>query len=274
MRHLIHPSSPFSKTAAVLSGLAFDPSAQAYFTAAGITDPTLKVAHNNLALNMKTGLVNGGNIFAKFTQLLLLTNGDISANEVNFVNPGTKDGILVNSPTVALSGTTLDGATQFIRNQINASTELTLNDFSFTFAIRNAPAAINSAFAMGVYTSSISQLNIRPRLITDVAAIRSYSTLEDTIANTTGGLFTGTRRANNDLQMYKGATAGTPTTTVETKTPPSLEIFTGCLNNAGTENNFLASNEWFLTGIMSGFTTADVQDWNAAYNQWISDLGI
>ncbi len=94
-----------------------DPDAQAFITAAGITDPTQQAAINTLVVDLK-----GYSIWTKFTAIYPIVGGVASSHAVNLKTPGTYNLTFATGWTHSSTGMTPNGNTY-------ASTGININSF-------------------------------------------------------------------------------------------------------------------------------------------------
>jgi hypothetical protein len=130
-------------------GSSYDSDAQAYFTAAGITDTAQKDAYNSFVL---TGKADGW--YSKMIALYPLLGGSSSSHAVNAKNPGTYNLTFVGSPTHNTDGIQWDGSTQYAQTGIIA-TALTSTNHSLGMYSRTAGGSgVNQYFDMGAGDTS------------------------------------------------------------------------------------------------------------------------
>lgn len=111
------------------TGVAYDPDAQAYFTAGGITDVDIKTAFNNFFLGLKAD-----GIYSKIIAMYTFWQGTSLTPRLNLKDPRDLDaahrGVWVGSPTLSLAG--LDCTLGGMNTKLNML-DTTLNDIHFSF---------------------------------------------------------------------------------------------------------------------------------------------
>lgn len=118
-------------------GITYDTDAQAYFTAAGITDTGQKNAYNSFVL---TGKADGW--YSKLIALYPLIGGSSSTHAVNAKTPGTYNLTFIGSPTHSSNGIQWDGSSQYATTGLTPTAgSLTLNDNSLIFYSRTSAAS-------------------------------------------------------------------------------------------------------------------------------------
>lgn len=127
---------------------AYDPAATAFFTAAGITDPTQKSAINTLVTDLKSATY--GNLWTNiFTGQPIhpIVGGSASAHAVNLRNPGTNNITWTGGITHSATGAKGNGTTGFGDDGFVLSTGQTLNNSGFSFY--SGTSNTKSGFDMG-----------------------------------------------------------------------------------------------------------------------------
>ncbi len=102
-----------------------DPDAQAFITAAGITDPTQQAAINTLVVDLK-----GYSIWTKFTAIYPIVGGVASSHAVNLKTPGTYNLTFATGWTHSSTGMTPNGNT-YASTGININSVMSLNSMAF-----------------------------------------------------------------------------------------------------------------------------------------------
>jgi hypothetical protein len=95
---------------------SIDPDAQAFITAAGITDPTQQSAINQLVLDLK-----GYSIWTKFKAIYPVVGGSASSHAVNLKTPGTFNLSFTNAWTHSSTGMTPNGTSAYADTSFNSS---------------------------------------------------------------------------------------------------------------------------------------------------------
>ena len=107
-----------------------DADAQAFITAAGITDPTQQSAINTLVVDLK-----GYSIWTKFKAIYPVVGGSAAAHAVNLKTPGTHNLSFASGWTHSSTGMLPNGAT-FANTNLNDNTILSLNSVHISYYSR------------------------------------------------------------------------------------------------------------------------------------------
>lgn len=113
------------------SGGGIDPDAQAFITAAAITDPTQQSAINTLVTDLK-----GYNIWTKFKAIYPIVGSSASSHAVNLKTPGTYNLSFTNAWTHSSTGMTPNGTSAYADTGLNDNTVLSLNSAHISFYSR------------------------------------------------------------------------------------------------------------------------------------------
>lgn len=221
----------------MLIGTGLDPDVQRFFNAAGITDPTQRLAIENMTLSLKTA-----SLWALFYALYPFVGGTAGSHAENLIsasypitwtNGPTQDanGVTGNGTTqfgtcVGLSGNTvvphLHGQTSYIRVNDNGASSRCFGGISdavslFYCGLRNG--GTSNGFIMG-----------------DVANVA----LEAAAART--GTLTVNRTANNAAAMYDDGTSFLTSAVVDASTIPTIDFGVLCVKRPADAAFFSAAN--------------------------------
>ena len=113
------------------SGGGVDPDAQAFITAAGITNPTQQGAINTLVVALK-----GYSIWTKFKAIYPIVGGVASSHAVNLKTTGTYNLSFTTGWTHSSTGMTPNGSSAYADTGLNDNTVLSLNNAHISFYSR------------------------------------------------------------------------------------------------------------------------------------------
>jgi hypothetical protein len=181
------------------SGAAVDPDAQAFITAASITDPTQQSAINTLVVDLK-----GYNIWTKFKAIYPIVGGSASSHAVNLKTPGTYNLTFSTGWTHSSTGALPNGASAYGDTNLQVNL-ITQNNGHLSYYSRS-----NTAGGAGTFKVEVGYLKITPSFAASSLAIsRDASTFG--IINSTGSATTTT---NSDTRGFY--VANRLTSTVQT----------------------------------------------------------
>jgi len=233
-----------------------DPDAQAFITAAAITDPTQQSAINTLVVDLK-----GYNVWTKMKAIYPIVGGIASSHAVNLKTPGTYNLSFGTGWTHNANGMT--SLNTFALTGIQPSTILGLNDahlsyFSTGFGVDAGNTcmigAFNSPNRLALYTSGLYGVNS--------ASWSSYT------YSGTGAKFRVISRLSSTV--HKFANNGTiQTATLNSSARPTANIELARLGGFGAENfNGICK----FASIGDGLTDTDIANFNTAVTTYQTAL--
>jgi len=251
---------------------AVDADAAAFISAAAITGATQKSALNQLVLDLKgTGsTTNNSDIWDKFYALYPMcpidgSTATLDGFKYNLKDPRDLDAAFridwLNTPTVAQSGVTGNGTTQYGNSHFNANTTAILNDHSFGFfgGISNnmmgaTPTSNNpyNSFNGAVYWGCNSTFNSNGTLVSGF-----------TLTQRTGAATSA---------VYNNSSTANATSTLASSSKPNFESFLLARNfNGAVSGHSTAEFNLFFYG--KSFTTNEIQDFYDAITTYNTALG-
>lgn len=229
-----------------------DPDAQAFITAAGITNPTQQTAINTLVVSLKA---NG--IWTKMSAIYPFVGGTAFAHKFNLKNPADTNAAF----RLVFSGGWTHSANGITGNKINtfANTFLnytTLNSghqslYSRSNIIETVPTYDMGAFNGG-NTWQLLSLYSQANLL--IGGFNSDSQPRSTLPNSSG-LFVNNRTASNAANLWRNGTKLIQSTQV-TSAIPNLNNYIGACNISGTFT-LPGSKNYAFSSIGDGLTDTD-----------------
>lgn len=141
-------TSSTSSTTSTTTTIVYDPDAQAFFTAAGITNVTQKGAVNGLVQALK-----GYSLWTKMKAIYPFVGGTATTHKFNLKNPADTDGafriVFNGGVTHSANGVQFDGSTGYGDTKFSISDFASTTNLSYGVYIRTQGTA--NAFDMGVY---------------------------------------------------------------------------------------------------------------------------
>ena len=234
--------------------ISFDPDAQAFITAAAITDNTQKNAINTLVLALK-----GYSIWTKFKAIYPIVGGIASSHAVNLKTPGTFNLVFSSGWTHSVLG--MFPLNAYANTNLNVSTNLAQNSTHLSVYIRsnnnyNTPAIAASRIlspALNLFPNFSGSSYFRVNSLADGGFSTGASNL---------GLWIANRISSAETRNYRNTTRYVNTT-----------VSTGLIN----ENVWLASspdfadyylNQYAFASIGDGLTDTDAANFYTAVNAY------
>ena len=183
-------------------GGGIDPNAQAYITAAGITDPTEQAAVNQLVLDLKgTGsTTNNTDVWSDSYTIYPLSPTSLTAAEYNLKDP-TQNITWLNNPTHAYTGITGNGINAYGDTNWNPTTEgVDINNAGLTYSGEYSDVD----YALGVY-NSVRWFVIRNSANRKISYIGASSAAANPI-DFNRSISTAVRTSGTLIKMYTNGT--------------------------------------------------------------------
>lgn len=249
-------------------GSSFDPDAQAFITAAAITNTTQQNAINALVLNLKS--------FSLFTlpNLVIypMVGGSNSSTSYNLINPALFQiswvgGVVSSNDGVQFNGVNSYGNTGFKPATVGVSQ----NSFHISFYSKTN----NNNLEVEIGGQDLAGA-VRPYLITRYNGNSYYninSNTDTVIANTNSqGFYTANRTASNVINGWKNGTKVTTGATVSTGNFNS-DIWIGAMNNLNGAIKYFSSKQCAGATIGPGLTDTQAANLRTAMQTFNTTLG-
>lgn len=231
-------------------GVSYDVDAQAFITAANITDTTQKTAINQLVTDLKTY-----NIWTKMKAVYPFVGGTASSHKWNLKDPRDLDAayrlVFNGGWTHSSTGALPNGTTAYADTKLSALTVSTTNHLSYY----SRTSAVGVQIEMGYYDSTPSSSNQLRLAGNYISGLISLPLLFTSTSNAQG-FWLGSKRANNDREIYKNGISETTSTTIEATNHADKIIFIGARNeNSGA--NYFSTKECAFSSIGDGLSDTD-----------------
>tara|TARA_R110000868_G_scaffold112153_1_gene302239 strand:+ start:481 stop:1284 length:804 start_codon:yes stop_codon:yes gene_type:complete len=259
--------------------VAFDPDAQAFITAAAITDNTQQNAINTLVLALK-----GYGIWTKFKAIYPIVGGTASQHKYNLKDPRDLNAAFrltfATGFTHSATGMLPNGTSAF-GNTFLAGNLLTVSNQAMSYYSRtNTTAAVNM-YEVGYIPGTIYRngLGVRStfrgvanRAVSDIALATGTGAafLSNNLDST--GFYIANRNSNIDNKIHKnGVIVQSGTASIGTPTTSSLNYYISASNSNGTANNF-SNRECAFASIGDGLTDTDAANFYTAVQAFNTTL--
>lgn len=235
------------------SGGSNDPDAQAFITAAGITDPTQQSAINTLVTDLK-----GYSLWTKMKAIYPLVGGTSATHKWNLKDPRDLDAayrlVFNGGWTHSSTGALPNGTNGYADTKLIASGTLSLNSTSFGIYSRtNTDLLAPSIGNVTGGASTESSLFIR---FSNTSYVRVNGGTASTQANSNSqGLFVVNRANSTQAQIQ---IRGTQTTFTNASNSLSTNVF----QLGGVNPNFFDTKELAFAFIADGLTSQNMTDLN------------
>jgi hypothetical protein len=248
---------------------AVDPDAQAFITAAAITDPTQQAAIITLVVDLK-----GYNVWTKMKVLYPFVGGDATKHSWNLKNTAQFQISWIGGVTHSSNGVQFGGVNGRGDTNFNPSTNSLLNSTHFSFYSRTITGTNIFEVESGV-TSSSNALNLLTLRVSNItyAAINSagtYTTLVDTDAR---AFYIANRTASNVLNIWRNSVKAATGTTAS-NTLPNGNHWLGAWNNIPSPGTlYYSTKQCAFASIGDGLTDTEAANFYTAVQAFQTTLG-
>jgi len=240
-------------SAAVVS---IDSDAQAFITAAALTDTTQKNAIDELVKDLKAA-----NIWTKMKAIYPFVGGTAEQHRFNLKDPRTVNEAFY----LTFYGGGTHGPNGYQPNGNSyADTKLGANLLTSTnhLSYYSRNITVNTEVELGVYdnlpSAEVLQLRAAVNYVSGQAG-SGGSSVNFTTTTNAKGLWVGTKRAFNDREVFLNGTSQGTNTGSENSTLPSINVYLGARNSGGTSAQLYSTKECAFASIGSdGLTSANV----------------
>jgi hypothetical protein len=250
---------------------AVDPDAQAFITAASITNPTQQAAINTLVVNLKAY-----SIWTKFKAIYPIVGGSASSHKYNLKDPRDLDAAFrltfasgyTHSSTGMLPNGTSAYANSFYKPTVNGST----NSMGASVYLRTN-TAINAA-TFGSLDSNFWGLAFQPRVADGTTYYAANDRLIDGAASTisdTRGFFTVNRNSATSKKLFKNGSV-ISTTTIVNNSSSNFDLVFSARNYFGTIQSY-DTKEIAFASIGDGLTDTEAANFYTAVQAFQTTLG-
>jgi hypothetical protein len=253
----------FKSNVKAVSGAALDPSAQAFITAAGITNGTQQSAVNQLVLDLKSY-----NIWTKMKAIYPIVGGSASTHKWNLKNPLDTDAAfrLTFSTGWTHSSNGIAPTNAFANSFYTPSVNGLLDSAHISFYSRT-DTNLNQ-IDIGSQTSS-NYYVLQLRVSNLFYALINQSGLSSSANTNSTGFYIGNRQASNNIDLFKNGTK-TDTTTVS-GLRPSNAVYIGA-NNTGSAGTF-STKQCSFASLGDGLTDTEAVNFSTAVATFQTTLG-
>lgn len=245
---------------------AFDADAQAFITAAGITDPTQQGAINTLVVSLK-----GYSIWTKFKAIYPIVGGTASQHKYNLKDPRDLDAAfrLAFATGWTHSATGMTPLVTWADTFLNSNNVLNLNSTNLSYYSRtNVNLTQVEIGALGGSAQDfliLRSAGLSYFVVHQNAPYTTYSNLDSR------GFFVANRTASNIVNGWKNGVKVATSSNVSTG-KPNLKIYLGAYNNGGVAAGY-STKECAFASIGDGLTDAEAANFYTAVQAFNTTLG-
>lgn len=244
----------------------FDADAQAFFTAASITDSTQKNAVNQLVLDLKSY-----NIWTKMKAIYPIVGGTASSHAVNLKTPGTYNLTFATGMTHSSTGMTGNGTTGYANtNLIPSSVYGVSNNGHLSYYSRTDSNGANEREIGALTSTNYSDLALR---YSNNAHTRWGETSTPTLTSSLNslGFYIGSRTGSTTEKLFKNG-AQILTSGLTGNSSVSVPFFIGAINFQGSPNGFYSIKQCAFASIGDGLTDTEAANFYTAVQAYQTTL--
>jgi hypothetical protein len=249
---------------------SFDPDAQAFITAAAITDPTQQAAINTLVVDLK-----GYNVWSKMKAVYPFVGGTATSMKWNLKDPRDLDAafrlLFIGGGSWDNNGYTPNGSNGYADTKLTPSTGLTINNTHLSVYLR---ASGGSSIDIGATAASDFQnLFIAQQYFGNFYADSYAASSRFTLASQTAGLLTISRTASNSYKAFKNSSQIGTTITSTSGTLPTWSIYIGASNRDNTSVVGYSAKQCAFASIGDGLLDSEANNLYLCVQQFNTTLG-
>ena len=252
-----------------VSGGGVDPDAQAFITAAAITDPTQQAAINTLVVDLK-----GYNIWTKMKAIYPYVGGSATAHSYNLRNTAQFQITWNGGVTHSANGVLFGGVNGYGNTGYNISVNNTGSNISA--GVYSRTLGVNAGSEFGAVDGSFNGLQLAIKFTDN----NTYYAVNDFVVNGSGNFVSDTRGmfvvsrttgVNTKVVYRNGISLSTQGGT--NNTAVNLNVYVGARNNTGGSASSYNSREHAFQYIGETLTAAEVGNLTTAVQTFQTTLG-
>lgn len=267
----------------IIANNTIDSDAQAFITAASITDTTQKNAINQLVLDLKSA-----NIWTKMKAIYPFVGGTATTHKFNLKDPRDLDAafrlVFNGGWTHTSTGALPNGTSAYADTYLIPSTSLTNNSSHLSYYSRTNRGYRNSV-AIGSYQGSPTYNDIDLRFyangyngVTNKTASAQYDGFNsldyaDYTPTTTACFGIASKTAVNLNKIYENGILKGSNTNTSTRTLPNIRTLIGAISNGSSGVISYDNLESAFASIGDGLTDAEASNFYTAVQAYQTTLG-
>ena len=240
----------------------FDPDAQAFITAAAITNPTQQNAINTLVISLK-----GYSIWTKFKAIYPVVGGVASSHAVNLKTPGTFNLSFATGVTHSATGMVGNGSTGLANTNLQPFGNLLQDSTHYSFYSRTNTNTTTIEMGVGL---SANIVEIRTSGIT-YHRVNGPGVVQHSDANSLG-FYSANRTASLNLSAWKNGVKLASNTSNLSQPLVLGNIFILALNNGSGVGQYYSTKECAFASIGDGLTDTDAANFYTAVQTYQTTL--
>lgn len=221
----------------VAAGGGYDTDAQAFFTATGITDNTIKDAIDDLVVALKAA-----SIWSECLAIYPFVGGDATKHSYNLKNPATHQLSYAGTGSSHGANGWNTGSAGYANPGINPSSHLTLNDTHLSIYSRSTgDTSVRCEWGCnnGASTETVEMGTRQSAAGYFISYLYAQSGGRTRVAIGDGsGFFLVSKRAVDDCEHYRNGSSVITNTASTLGALPNMDLYLGCTNGNGAPTSF------------------------------------
>jgi hypothetical protein len=251
---------------AVAGGGGIDPDAQAFITAAAITDPTQQTAINQLVIDLK-----GYSIWSKMKALYPFVGGTSTSTSYNLKNTAQFQISWIGGVTSSANGVQFGGVNGYGDTGLNENSVMTLNNEHISVYSRTNSDGLFCDIGV-TQISPASETNIFAKYLNGF-----YPRVHDAnagVSNTISslGLFISNRVASNQIRAFQNNVLKTISST-SSGLKVNRNFFIGAVSSAAGNATLYSNRQLAFSSIGDGLTDTEAANFYTAVQAFQTTLG-
>jgi hypothetical protein len=246
--------------------------AQAFITAAGITDPTQQSAIITLVADLKTY-----GIWTKMKAIYPIVGGTASSHKFNLKDPRDLDAAFrlqfTNAWTHSATGMTPNGSNTFANTYLSPLTSLSLNSTHISYYSRTNSNA--TEIEIGVQSNNglnYTIIEIRTANLTYYLVNSTITGIQSVADTDSRAFYLGNRTAVNVINGWRNSTKLLNGTTSSTN-HPERNIYLGAMHNSVGVPQYYSTKQCAFASIGDGLTDTEAANLYTAVQAFQTTLG-
>jgi hypothetical protein len=252
-------------------GVSYDPDAQAFFTASGLTGATNLTAINNLVVALK-----GYGIWTKMKAIYPMIGGTAALHKWNLKDPRDLNAafrlVFNGGWTHSSTGAMPNGTNAYADSFLNTQTHLSLNSghLSYYSRLNTISGSYIEIGSLRPTPDSYTAIIINGFALGYLGRINNGG-IYDNIANADSrGFYLTNRTASNIIKLQKNGTVVVNGTAASNATS-NINIYLGAANNSGI-TQYYTNRECAFSSIGDGLTNAEAANFYTAVQAFNTSL--
>lgn len=252
--------------------VAFDSNAEAFITAAGITNETQQNAINTLVINLKAF-----NLWNKMSAIYPFVGGTATTHKFNLKDPRDLDAAyrlsFIGGWTHSANGALPNGTNGYADTFLAPSTIMSTTSGHQSSYFRTSNP-ISAAGAEGAFISGSSSMLLYPYTYSIGWISDLFDSSASRITTSTGnstGFIVSTRASASSHKIFRNNTAIASTTAATTGTVPNINYYIGAAN--ASPASFFFSNQYAFKSLGIGLTDAEASNLFTSVQSFQTILG-